>query len=157
MIAGTDIADAMRNVLSRNVSRLNTERRSSRVVNEKRRLAIANVVSPIVRASSVLSECSAPAMMASVVAAITKPAMTNQVVSRQALGGLLAGQAALGLDVQLLRDVLAREHVPGRNVGRRWWCWWGCRRGHLRLLSVRDRLGLELLARLEVRGVLGGR
>ena len=45
MIAATDSSDVTRNVRSSNVSRLNTERSSSRAVNEKNRLAIANVVS----------------------------------------------------------------------------------------------------------------
>ena len=53
MIAAADSSDVSRNVRSLNVSRLNTERSSSRAVNEKNRLAIANVVMPIVRASSV--------------------------------------------------------------------------------------------------------
>jgi hypothetical protein len=63
------------------VSRLKTEFRSSRAVNEKNRFVSANAVMPMVRASFSPSLCSAPAMTASVAAAMTTPAMQNQRVS----------------------------------------------------------------------------
>ena len=80
-IAATDISVVTRKRRSLNVSRLKTERSSSRAVNEKTRLAMPNVVRPIVRARTSPSSCSAPATTASVAAAMTSPATTNQRVS----------------------------------------------------------------------------
>ena len=101
----TDSSDVIRNVRSLNVSRLKTDRSSSRAVNEKNRFAIANVVMPIVRASPSPSAFSAPAITPSVATAMTRPATMNQRVSARVSIG------CFGLARAALHDPWARRAV----------------------------------------------